>query len=357
MKPLGLSGDCMKLNLEFYKNKTVLVTGHTGFKGTWLTKILINLGANVVGYSLSPNTEPNIFALSQVENHIIHILGDITDYEKLNSVFQKYQPEIVFHLAAQPLVLEGYKNPRSTYNTNVIGTVNVLECVRNCKSVKTIINITTDKVYQNNEKGRAFVETDILNGFDPYSNSKSCSELVTDCYYRSFLKEKEITVVTMRAGNVIGGGDFSENRIMPDCIKAAQANKPIIIRNPNSIRPFQHVLEPLFAYLLVGIQEYNDIEHFNIGPSESDCISTEELVKKFCKYWGDVEYIIEQKNNAPHEAGLLLLNCEKIHKELGWSPTWNIDTAVKKVCEFHKSKNIAEIMDNQIKEYISAIKK
>lgn len=222
----------MKLNLEFYKNKNVLVTGHTGFKGTWLTKILINAGANVIGYSLFPNTEPNVFTLSQVENHITHILGDITDYEKLSSVFQKYHPEIIFHLAAQPLVLEGYKNPRYTYNTNVIGTVNILECVRNCKSVKTVINVTTDKVYQNNEKGKAFVEADLLNGADPYSNSKSCSELVTDCYYKSFLKENGVTVVTMRAGNVIGGGDFSENRIMPDCIKAAQANEPIITRTP-----------------------------------------------------------------------------------------------------------------------------
>ena len=341
------------MNLDFYKGKTVLVTGHTGFKGTWLTKILVNIGANVIGYALEPNTNPNLFTLSKIEKQITHIIGDITDYKKLKKVFDKYKPEIVFHLAAQPIVLEGYRSPRNTYNVNVMGVVNLFDCIKESDSVKTVVNITTDKVYQNLEKGRSFKETDILNGFDPYSNSKSCSELVTECYYKSFLKQKNITVITMRAGNVIGGGDFADNRIIPDCVRAAQAKKPIIIRNPNSIRPYQHVLEPLFVYLLVGTKTYKEIEHFNIGPLCKDCKKTEDLVKLFCKHWPKTKYIIEQNINAPHEAGLLLLNCRKIRKELSWEPVWSINTAIKKICGFYKNKNVSNEMDKEINDYIS----
>ncbi len=301
----------INMNLEYYKGKTVLITGHTGFKGSWLSKILVGLGAKVIGYALETNTNPNLYELSKIEKDITSIIGDIRDYDNLLKVFKKYKPEIVFHLAAQPLVLESYKEPRYTYETNVMGTINVLECIRNTDSVKKVINITTDKVYQNPEDGNAFIETDRLNGYDPYSNSKSCSELVTECYYKSFLKEKNITVVTMRAGNVIGGGDFAENRIVPDCIRAYQAKEDIILKNPTAIRPFQHVLEPLFAYLIVGTKEYSNIEHYNIGPQKNNHVTTEKLVKLFCKKM-NMNYVIKTNNKQPHEANLLLLNCHKI---------------------------------------------
>lgn len=345
------------MDLEFYKGKKVLITGHTGFKGTWLSKILINIGAEVIGYALSPNTNPNLFDLSEVEKNMISIVGDVRDYEKLSSVFSEYKPEIVFHLAAQPLVLESYKDPRYTYETNIMGTINILECIRNSNSVKTLVNITTDKVYQNLEKGRPFKETDVLNGYDPYSNSKSCSELVTECYYKSFLKEKNITVVTMRAGNVIGGGDFALNRIVPDCVRAAQNNKPIILKNPNSVRPFQHVLEPLFAYLIVGTKKYDELKHYNIGPQRKNHVTTEELTKLFCKEWKNVTYEIQGLKNQPHEAGLLFLDCNNIRKELNWKPVWNINITIKKIVEFYKANNIPKEMDKEINEYIKSFNK
>ena len=342
------------MNLEFYRGKNVLITGHTGFKGSWLSKILVGAGANVIGYSLKPNTWPNLFTQAKIENDITHIIGDICDYKHMLRVFKKYQPEIVFHLAAQPLVLEGYKKPLLTYDTNVMGVVNLLECIRNTSSVKTIVNITTDKVYQNMETGESFVETDRLNGYDPYSNSKSCSELVTECYYNSFLKERGINVITMRAGNVIGGGDYAKNRIIPDCVRAAKSKKPIICRNPNSVRPYQHVLEPLFAYLQVGMMKFNNIEHFNIGPQKKDHVKTGELVKKFANKWGEVQYEIKENKDAPHEATLLMLDCNKIERELGIKPVWDIDMAIEKVCDFHKAKDIPKEMDKEINEYIVA---
>ena len=341
--------------LDFYKDKRVLVTGHTGFKGTWLTKMLIKAGAHVIGYALAPNTTPSLFELSEVNRDLVNltsVVSDIRNYKSLLDVFTALKPEIVFHLAAQPIVLTGYENPRYTYETNVMGTVNLLECIRLTDGVKTLVNVTTDKVYENPESGAAFVETDRLNGFDPYSNSKSCSELVTECYYNSYLKKKGVNVVTMRAGNVIGGGDYSPNRIVPDCVRAATIGDKIVIRNPNAIRPFQHVLEPLSAYLLAGSKTYDDIQHFNIGPDGRDCITTKELAEIFCKYWVGAEYVVRRDSDAPHEAGLLRLNCYKIQKELGWRPTWNVETAIAKVCEFHKSRNIPEIMDKQIDEFL-----
>lgn len=343
--------------LDYYKGKTVLITGHTGFKGTWLTKILINLGANVIGYSLPSNEKQMLFDISRNEDKIIHVTGDILDYDCLNETIKKYQPEIIFHLAAQPLVLEGYKSPRITYNINVMGVVNLLDCVKDTSSVKTVVNITTDKVYQNLDAGNAFVETDLLNGYDPYSNSKSCSELVTECYYRSFLKDNGVTVVTMRAGNVIGGGDNAKNRIIPDCVRAAMNNENIIIHNPDSVRPFQHVLEALFAYLLVGTKQFDDFKSYNIGPQKRNHVTIEKLVKKFCKKWGSIDYVIEKDINSPHQAGLLVLNCSKIHKELRWKPIWNIDTTIEKICDFYKSDDMSEEMDKEINEYMVCFEK
>lgn len=349
--------------LQFYRDKTVLVTGHTGFKGTWLCFILKALGAKVAGYALPPE-KGSLFILSEIENQINSHYGDIRDYESLKKVFDIEQPEVVFHLAAQPLVLDGYLDPKYTYETNVMGTVNVLECIRHSPSVKTGLNVTTDKVYENREiPGYRYVETDQLDGFDPYSNSKSCSELVTHSYISSYFQDKGITFSTARAGNVIGGGDYSANRIIPDAVRAATSNSPLIVRNENSVRPYQHVLEPLFAYLLIVARQSDQPQlagYYNVGPDEDDCITTGELIEMFAKYWGE-EFDWEAKSDpdAPHEAGYLGLNSSKIKKMIGWEPRWNIDTTVDKTVEWYKGRNekqdIARIIEKQISEYKEAL--
>ncbi|WP_294379344.1 CDP-glucose 4,6-dehydratase, partial [uncultured Clostridium sp.] len=318
----------MGIDLEFYRNKRVLVTGHTGFKGTWLCKMLNSIGAIVIGYSLNPVTEPSLFELIGIGKDIISIIGDIRDFNKLNQVFEKYEPEIVFHLAAQPIVIESYNDPLYTYETNVMGTVNVLECIRNNKCVKSFLNITTDKVYKNNEWEWGYRENEPLGGYDPYSNSKSCSEFVTYSYKNSFFNEKHIAVSTARAGNVIGGGDFSPNRIIPDCIRAVEKKETIIIRNPYSVRPYQHVLEPLYVYLMIAEKQYKDIKYadsYNIGPDERDCITTGTLANLFCnKYGENIKW--ESKHVAtPHEANFLKLDCSKLKSTFKWKPRWNVE--------------------------------
>ena len=267
--------------LEFYRGKKVLVTGHTGFKGAWLCRILVGAGADVTGYSLEAPTNPNLFALCDVESKMQSVVGDVRDLEHLQCVFDEVQPEIVFHLAAQPIVRESYKNPVYTYETNVMGTVNVCECVRMHSSVKSFLNVTTDKVYENKEWEWGYRENEPLDGFDPYSNSKSCSELVTHSYINSFFAERNIGVSTARAGNVIGGGDFANDRIIPDCIRAAGEKKDIIVRNPHSTRPYQHVLEPLAVYLTIAKAQYEDKSYagfYNVGPDDCDCVTTGQLV-------------------------------------------------------------------------------
>lgn len=345
--------------LDFYKGKKVLITGHTGFKGTWLTKILTMAGAEVCGYSRCSEKNPDFFAMSGVEKEICHIKGDVRDYEYLQKVFTEFRPEIVFHLAAQPIVRESYVNPLYTYETNVMGTANVLECIRKTESVKSGVIITTDKVYRNNEWPWGYRENDALDGFDPYSNSKSCAELVTASYKRSFTNLPPIS--TARAGNVIGGGDFAKDRIIPDCVRAVQKNEPIIVRNPNSVRPYQHVLEPLFAYLLIAEKQYENPELarcYNIGPDDEDCIATGELVSLFCKKWGDdARWIDQSEENAPHEAGFLKLDCSQIKQSFEWKPKWRIDTAIKQVVRFSKrylaEEPIVEEMEQEIKEYLT----
>ena len=281
-------GEIKMADLSFYKGKKVLITGHTGFKGSWLCRILVGAGAEVTGYSLSAPTEPNLFALCDVERHMNSVIGDIRDLDHLAKVFTDTQPEIVFHLAAQPIVRESYKNPVNTYETNVMGTVNVLEAVSQCGSVRSFLNVTTDKVYKNNEWEWGYRETDELDGYDPYSNSKSCSELVTHSYEKSFLKDMDIAVSTARAGNVIGGGDFAADRIIPDCVRAVSGGKKIAVRNPHSTRPYQHVLEPLGAYLMIAGVQYQDSSKagsYNVGPGDEDCITTGELADLFCEAW------------------------------------------------------------------------
>ena len=267
------------LNLDFYRGKRVFVTGHTGFKGSWLCRILINAGAEVTGYSLVPSTNPNLFSLADLDTHMNSVIGDIRDKERLLAVFEQAQPEIVLHLAAQPIVRDSYRDPAYTYETNVMGTVNVLECVRQSSTAKSFLNITTDKVYHNNEWIWGYRENEPLDGFDPYSNSKSCSELVTHSYKNSFFADGRVAISTARAGNVIGGGDFANDRIIPDCVRAIESGSSISVRNPYSTRPYQHVLEPLFAYLMIAQKQYEEGQYagwYNVcllytSPSPRDC--------------------------------------------------------------------------------------
>lgn len=348
----------MVMNLEFYKGKKVLVTGHTGFKGSWLCKILAQAGAEVIGYSLTPPTTPNLFEISEIDKEINSIIGDIRDLEKLMIIFNKYKPEIVFHLAAQPIVRDSYKDPINTYETNVMGTVNILECIRKKQCVKSFLNITTDKVYKNNEWEWGYRENEPLDGFDPYSNSKSCSELVTHSYKNSFFTDGQVAISTARAGNVIGGGDFATDRIIPDCIRAAEKQQRIIVRNPHSTRPYQHVLEALGAYIMIAQKQYEDIKYagyYNVGPNESDCITTGTLVDLFCKKWGQDMSWEDKFIGGPHESNFLKLDCSKIKTVFGWKSRWSVEKAIEKTVEWERcyfeQNNIKECMTKQIIEF------
>lgn len=349
-------------NLDFYKGKRVFVTGHTGFKGSWLCRILINAGAEVTGYSLLPPTTPNLFSLAGLENHMHSVIGDIRDSEKLFQTLNQSQPDIVFHLAAQPIVRDSYKKPAYTYETNVMGTVNILECIRKSDCVKSFLNVTTDKVYHNNEWIWGYRENEPLGGFDPYSNSKSCSELVTHSYKNSFFADGRIAISTARAGNVIGGGDFANDRIIPDCVRAVECGKSIGVRNPYSTRPYQHVLEPLFAYLMIAARQYEDGEYagwYNVGPDECDCVTTGELVNLFCQNWGEgIAWENQAENNAPHEANYLKLDCSKIKSVFGWTPRWHIEDAVNMTVAWTKvwiqNGDIPSEMDREIKLFMEA---
>ena len=352
--------------LDFYRGKRVLVTGHTGFKGAWLCRILVKAGAIVTGYSLEAPTEPNLFSMAEVEDKMDSVIGDIRDRAKLMEVFEKVQPEIVFHLAAQPIVRDSYKDPVYTYETNVMGTVNICECVRLFPCVKSFLNVTTDKVYKNNEWEWGYRENEPLDGFDPYSNSKSCSELVTHSYINSFYCDMEVAVSTARAGNVIGGGDFANDRIIPDCIRAAQKRENIIVRNPYSTRPYQHVLEPLYVYLMIAQRQYEDKRYadcYNVGPDEADSITTGALVDLFCSKYNElvgekdqIRWINVAEQNAPHEANYLKLDCSKVKRVFGWRPRWNVAEAVAYTVQwarvYFEDGDIAACMDEQIREFL-----
>ena len=347
------------MDLSFYRNKTVLVTGHTGFKGTWMCEVLKRQGAKVIGYALSAPTEPSLFELTNMAEGMVSVTGDIRDLPHLNEVFDAYLPEVVIHMAAQPIVRESYVNPVYTYEANVMGTVNILECVRTHPCVRSFVNVTTDKVYLNREWHWGYRENEELNGYDPYSNSKSCSELVTDSYQRSFLSEHGVAVSTARAGNVIGGGDFSVDRIIPDCIRAVQAGTAIQIRNPFSVRPYQHVLEPLSAYLLIAQRQYEDRSlsgSYNVGPDNYDCITTGRLAELFCAEWGPSVRWEHVGQNGPHEDQILRLDCSKITSVLGWHPRWDVRRAVKAVVEWTKvwlaDNDAAGCMERQIQAFL-----
>lgn len=344
--------------MNFYKGKKVLVTGHTGFKGSWLCKLLSMAGAEVTGYSLKPPTEPSLFKLANIEQEINSVIGDIRDLAALQQVFEESQPEIVLHLAAQPIVRDSYKEPVYTYETNVMGTVNILECVRNSSCVKSFLNVTTDKVYLNKEWHWGYRENEELDGFDPYSNSKSCSELVTHSYKNSFFVDGRVAISTARAGNVIGGGDFANDRIVPDCIRAAVAGQDIVVRNPFSTRPYQHVLEPLAAYLMIAARQYEDIKfagYYNVGPDDVDCFQTGALVDLFVSKWGAGLKWLNEYDGGPHEANFLKLDCSKLKAVFGWKPRWNLDTAIEKTVEWakawQKGEDVNDVMERQIEEF------
>ncbi|MDD3048716.1 MAG: CDP-glucose 4,6-dehydratase [Bacilli bacterium] len=347
--------------LDFYKGKKVFITGHTGFKGSWLSKILIMSGAEVTGYALESPTNPNLFSLLNLDKKMNSVIGDIRDLKKLSDAINKAKPEIVIHMAAQPIVRDSYKDPVYTYETNVMGTVNIMEAVRNCNSVKSFLNVTTDKVYKNNEWVWGYRENEELCGYDPYSNSKSCSELVTYSYLNSFFKDSTVAISTARSGNVIGGGDFANDRIIPDCIRAAEKKEDIIVRNPHSTRPYQHVLDCLNGYLLLAKKQYEDITfagNYNFGPDDESCVTTGELVDLFCNSWTNIKWI-DKFDGGPHEANFLKLDCSKSKKQLEWQPKIKIKEAIDLIVEwskvFNDKKNISKITEEQINNYFGGL--
>lgn len=344
-----------------YKNKKVLITGHTGFKGTWLSLWFTRLGAKVIGYSLEPPTEPNLFESIGLEDKIIHIIGDVRDEKHLISAFEKYQPEFIFHLAAQAIVRRSYYEPKLTYETNVMGTVNVLEALRRMRSVRVCIIVTSDKCYENREWIYGYRETDPVGGYDPYSSSKGCAELVTSAYRKSFFNPKDygethnVALSSVRAGNVIGGGDWGEDRIIPDCMRALSKGETIVIRNPSAIRPWQYVLEPLSGYLLLGTLMCKDgtrySDAWNFGPNDESIITVEELVKLVIKHWGTGSYKIDTSTH-PHEAGFLKLDISKARSLLGWRPIYDVHEAVERTINWYKNfyNGIRELYENTVKE-------
>lgn len=377
--------------LKFYRGKKVLITGNTGFKGSWLTHILLSAGADVTGYALRPSTKSNLFDILGLDRNVFlhQYYADVRDLEKLITVFKETTPEIVFHLAAQPIVRDSFRDPVTTYGTNVMGTVNVCEAIRLSRvpmsaggiqrngedGVVSFLNVTTDKVYKNVEWEWGYRETDILGGIDPYSNSKSCSELVTHCYKDAFFKDNTVKMSTARAGNVIGGGDFSNDRIIPDCVRAIisardeeKNNGTIVVRNPQSTRPYEHVLEPLFAYLLIAAKQYEDASfsgYYNIGPDDNDCVSTGELVDLFSNIWNEgsssirIERFDKTEEHAVQEAKFLKLDCSRLKSTFNWKPTWNIKTALSETIAWTRiwlegadAAMLCAEMDREIEEFV-----
>lgn len=348
------------INHTFYQGKRVLVTGHTGFKGSWLCAMLQLAGAEVTGYALAPEENENLYTIGRIQQGMTSIIADIRQITLLEQAFQQCQPEIVIHLAAQPLVLEGYRNPRETYEINVMGTVNMLECVRACPSVRSVVNITTDKVYENKEWCWGYREDERLNGRDPYANSKSCADLLTESYRKSYFTQRPIALSTARAGNVIGGGDFAKDRIIPDCVRAARSKKPITLRHPQSIRPYQHVLEPLSAYLLIAQRQYEDQtigDSYNVGPDDEDCLTTQALAEIFCRHWGEGLSWQNDGDDKEHEDNYLKLDCAKLKARLGWQSKWSAETAVMKTVEWMQAylagTDMAAVMKQQIEAYFA----
>ena len=359
------------INCEFWNGKRVFITGHTGFKGAWLCEILTSLCAKVYGYAL-PAVSGGAYNMMDTDAKVNSTIDDIRDYEALKPAFDTARPDIVFHLAAQPIVLDSYERPAYTFETNIQGTVNILECIRQTDCVKSAVIITTDKVYRNNEWVYSYRESDTLGGGDPYSASKACAELVTASYVASFFQNRGIAVSTTRSGNVIGGGDVAQNRIIPDCVRAAKTSEPIIVRNRHSVRPYQHVLEPLHAYMMIAERQWENpviAGSYNIGPNKEGCVTTGELVDLFCDTWSEIDrgtqsetrsdahWVDKSDPTAPHESGLLTLDCSLIRSTFGWQPAWSITTAITKTVEWEKAEDKKVVTRRQIEEYLSVWQK
>lgn len=368
MENLGCEvGECVMINEQFWAGKKVFLTGHTGFKGSWLCMWLSSMGAEVTGYSLEPSTSPSLFDLCNIKALLKNnVIADIRDSGQLNAAMQLAQPEIVIHMAAQPLVRESYKSPVETYEVNVMGTINLLEAVRNCTSVVSVVNVTTDKCYENKEWHWGYRENEPLGGYDPYSSSKACSELVTSAYRNSFLNGqiggRRIAVASARAGNVIGGGDWAADRLVPDTIRSILSGQKIVIRNPHSIRPWQHVLEPLSGYLLLAENLYNQGQEYasawNFGPSDDDAKPVEWIVQEFCRKWNGASYEVDT-SSQPHEAQYLKLDCSKANAELKWQPRWNLGQAIDKIIEFtiayKEGDSLIDLCVRQIEDYQQSV--
>jgi len=342
----------LMLNNKFWEGKRVFLTGHTGFKGSWMVLWLQKLGANIKGYSLAPNTEPSLFKVANIKDGIESHIGDIRDLDKLKRSMLDFDPEIVIHMAAQPLVLFSYSDPVGTYHTNVMGTVNLFEAIRACKSVKAVVNVTTDKCYENNERSWGYRENEPMGGYDPYSNSKGCSELVTSAYRQSFFKNKtHVSIASARAGNVIGGGDWAENRLVPDALKAFDAGVPANIRNPLAIRPWQHVLEPISGYLMLVEKLYNSddeyAEPWNFGPNDKDNKSVGEVLDYLADHWVANATWELDPSEKPHEAQLLKLDISKARSVLGWSPRWDLSRSLQAIIDWH----LAWLSGNNMKNF------
>jgi len=345
------------VDFSFFENKKVLITGHTGFKGSWMTELLLNAGAKVCGYALEPPTTPSLFEELHLKERLGEqsVMGDIRAFNHLKEVFDAFKPEIVIHMAAQPIVRTSYEMPKETYEINVLGTINLLECMRLVSSVKSFVNVTTDKVYENTEDNHPFTEDEKLDGFDPYANSKSCSELVTHSYTKSFLKEAGVAVSCVRAGNVIGGGDYAKDRLIPDCVRAAKKNEPIVLRHPEATRPFQHVLEPVTAYLEIAKEQYLDPEkagYYNVGPEEQDALTVAHMADLFVEAFKEGATWIAKPDDGPHEASFLRLNNQKIKSTFSWSPKWNAKKAIEMTVEYAKATDKKQCVDKQIETYL-----
>ncbi len=347
---------------KFWKSKKVFLTGHTGFKGSWMSLWLQSMGAIVKGYSLEPLTNPSLYYVARVSDNMESEIGDIRNLAQISSSMLKFNPDILIHMAAQPLVRQSYHDPVSTYTTNVIGTVNVLEASRNCNQLKAIISVTTDKCYENQEWNKGYKETDPLGGYDPYSSSKGCAELVTSAYRRSFFSsENTASLASARAGNVIGGGDWAEDRLIPDIIKAFEQSAPVVIRNPLSTRPWQHVLEPLSGYLVLAQKLFFKGDEFaegwNFGPKDEDCKPVSWILDQMVTNWGNNASWSLDENNNPHEAGFLKLDCSKASKRLKWNPKWNLQFTLKSIVDWHQIYiNGGDIKKQCLKEINNYIK-
>lgn len=357
----------MDMNAAFWKSKKVLITGHTGFKGGWLSLWLQSMDANVVGYALAPPSKPSLFEVAKVADGMVSLEGDVRNIEQVQTVIGQQQPEIVIHMAAQSLVRYSYHNPVETYATNVMGTVHVLEAIRQVPSVKAVVIITSDKCYENQEWIWGYRENEAMGGYDPYSNSKGCAELVTDAYRQSFFNKTGsiVAVASARAGNVIGGGDWASDRLVPDMVRAVSENRPVLIRNPNALRPWQHVLEPLSGYLLLAQKLYEDgadfAEGWNFGPSDDDAKPVQWIVERFTKLWGEeASWVLDQAVH-PHEAHYLKLDCSKARIRLGWQPRWTLACVLENITAWHKAyhqgKNMREFSLGQVAAYQELVTK